>query len=736
MTLPLIALVIGCVVACSFAAEPNPLTAPLAAEKPLYLNTDASVDQRVADLVSRMTLEEKAIALDHNGPTLERFGLRSDKWNQCLHGVWWTEPTTMFPVPIAMAATWNPSLIHEVADATSDEARAIYNGWHNDPNFKGEHKGLIYRAPVINISRNPYWGRINECWGEDPFLTGCFAVAFVKGLQGDDPHYLKLAATLKHFAVNNVEKDRQKLDARVPERMLYEYWLPHFKEAVIEGQAQSLMASYNGINGTPNNINHWLLTELLKEQWKHDGFVVSDLGGVQTMVDEHYGKKMSYVDAVARSLNAGCDFSDKEFRENIPTAVREGKLTEARLNDAVTRVMRVRMKLGEFDPQEKVPYSRIPTTVIGSEEHRQLALTTARQAIVLLENKGNLLPLDKNSLKTVAVIGPTADAFVAGGYSGKPVDPVTPLQGIRNRAAPGTTIVHVVGGQIVPLPPPKNAPAPPPMNLADQLQKAVDAAKNADAAIVFVGTTLDVEAEGRDRTTLALPGNQQQLVEAVIAANPRTVVVLMSAGPLTVPWLKEHAPAMLQAWWLGEEGGDAIADAIFGQTNPAGRLPYTVYASEAQVPPQDEYDISKGFTYMYVKGEPLYPFGYGLSYTSFEYSNLQVSPTRLTDAGTMTVTVDVKNTGTRAGDEVVQLYARAIAPSIVRPAKELRGFERISLEPGKSQTVTLSLRADKLAYYDEGKHTFVVEPGAYEMQVGSSSADIRARAEIKIEAKN
>jgi beta-glucosidase len=722
------------------AAEPNPLTVPLAAEKPLYLNTGAPLDQRVADLVSRMTLEEKGVALNHNGPDLERFGLRADKWNQCLHGVWWNEPSTMFPVPIAMAATWDRKLVHEVATATSDEARAIYNGWHQDPSFRGEHKGLIYRAPVINISRNPYWGRINECWGEDPYLTGRMAVAFVTGLQGDDPRYLKLASTLKHYAVNNVERDRQRLSATVSERMLYEYWFPHFHDAVVEGKAQSLMASYNGINGTPNNINHWLLTDVLKTQWKHEGFVVSDLGGVNTMVQGHFGRQMTFVDAVAQSLMAGCDFSDKEFMENIPAAVREGKLTEERLNDAVTRVMRVRMRLGEFDPQEMVPYSKIPVSNICSPEHRQLSLKTAREAVVLLQNKGDLLPLDRSKLKTIAVIGPHANIFTAGGYSGRAISPVRPLQGIQNRIGERAKVVYTVGGEITP-PQPRNpqrgqaatpASAPARMNYEEEMAKAVEAAKQADAAILFIGTTLAVEAEGRDRTTLALPGNQQQLAEAVIAANPRTVVVLMSAGPLVVPWLKEHAPAMLQAWWLGEEGGNAIADVIFGETNPAGRLPYTVYASEAQVPPQDEYDISKGFTYMYVKGEPLYAFGHGLSYTQFEYSNLRVSPRHLADGGALTVNVDVKNTGRRGGDEVVQLYTRAVAPSVIRPSRELRGFERIALQPGESKSVTLTVPADKLAFYDESKHAFVVEPGEYEVLVGASSADIRGRARVQI----
>jgi len=717
----------------AFAApEPNPLTAPLAAGHPLYLDTTAPIDTRVADLVSRMTLEEKATALDHDGPDLVRFGLRSDKWNQILHGVWWTEPTTMFPVPIAMAATWDPALLHSVAVASSDEARAIYNGWHTDPNFKGEHKGLIYRSPVINISRNPYWGRINECYGEDPTLTGRLAVAFVKGIQGDDPRYLKLAATLKHFAVNNVEKDRKKLNAVVPERMLYEYWLPHWREAVVEGGAQSVMASYNAINGTPDNINHWLLTDTLKGQWHFPGFVVSDLGGVATMVNGHFDQKVSYVDAVAKSVMAGCDFSDKEFMTYIPEGVREGKITEARLDDAVTRVMRVRMRLGEFDPQSMVPYSQIPTSVIGDADHRALALKTARESIVLLENKDSLLPLDKSKIKTIAVIGPAADIFIAGGYSGKPNNPVKPLQGIQDRVLPGTQILHVVGGEILPPKTPAGATPPPPFDSAGEIAKAVAAAKQADVAILYLGTTIDIEGEGHDRTSLALPGDQEQLAEAVITANPRTIVVLMSAGPLTVPWLKQNAPAMLQAWWLGDEGGDAIADVLFGDTNPAGRLPYTVYASETQVPPQDQYDITQGFTYMYVKGNPLYPFGYGLSYTHFAYSNLQVSPKTLSTTGTATVTVDIENNGARPGDEVVQLYTHASKFPVVQPKEVLRDFQRISLDPGEKKTVTLTIPAANLAYYDVKTHAFVVNPGNYEVRVGASSSDIRTSSFLQV----
>jgi beta-glucosidase len=678
-----------------------------------YLDPSLPVDQRVQDLISQLTLEEKATLLDHRGPDVERFNIKSDKWNQCLHGVWWDRPTTMFPVSIALAATWDVDLVHEETTAISDEARAIYNGWHNDPDFKGEHKGLIYRAPVINISRNPYWGRINECFGEDPYLTGRIGVAYVKGLQGDDPKYLKLASTLKHFAVNNVEKDRQKLSATVSERMLYEYWLPHFRDCVVEGHAQSVMASYNAINGTPNNINHLLLSDILKKQWGFEGFVVSDLGGVNTMVKGHEKGLMSFEDAVAKSLEAGCDFSDKEFRQYIPAAVKEGLLSESRLNDALTRVLRVRFRLGEFDPPEMVPYSKIPFSVVNSPEHRALALKVAQKSIVLLKNADHLLPLDRTKVKSIAAIGPHVNEFIAGGYSGKVTNPVTPAQGLKNRAAPETQILTSSGSP----------------------EEAAAIAKQADVAIVFVGTDLSIEAEDRDRTSLSLPGNQEQLVEAVFEANPRTIVVEMNAGPLAVPWIAEHVPAMVEAFWAGEEGGNAIADVLFGNVNPGGRLPYTVYASADQVPPQDEYDISKGFTYMYLKGKPLFAFGHGLSYTEFKYSNLKPDSETLSPTGTVNATIEVENSGDRAGDEVVQLYFRELNPSVVRPSKELRGFERVSLRPGEKRSVRFTIPAEKLAFYDEKTHGFVVEPGEYELLAGSASDDIRSTAKFNVAAQ-
>lgn len=839
-------------------AEPDPRTAPLAQESPRYLDSQAPIDERVADLVSRLTLEEKAQALNHNGKDIARIGLRSDKWNQCLNGVQWTEPTTLFPISTGLAATWNPEFVrNEVARVLSDEARGIYNGWRRDPKARGQRKGLIYRAPVINIERNPYWGRNYEAWGEDPFLTGRMGVAYVKGLQGDDPRHLKVASTLKHYAVNNVEIDRMQLDAKVGERMLHEYWLPHFRDAVVEGQVTSLMASYNAINGVPNNINRWLLTDLLKTQWGHDGFVVSDLGGVKTMVEGHGKKRMAYIDAVAQSVMAGCDFSDREYEQYIPDAVRAGKLTEERLNDALTRVLKVRFRLGEFDPLDASPYGRISRDVVNSPANHAVARKAAEQSMVLLQNRDGLLPLDPAKLKKVAVIGPFADLAITNGYNGRHEGVIKLLRGIRDAFGKDIEILSAQGARGVTNPAlqfdwgnasggrslkmiseskgefiefPFEAPVEGAYQLAlhfkaspasgvflatvdgktlgepldlyaaedrpaqqaglgtvelskgrhlirftvdgrnpasrgyvgsfDKLTLAgpakagveveragavsglgsgetflaagVAAAKDADAVVLCLGSDTRNEMEDLDRTFLGLPGNQQALAEAVIAANPRTVIVLFGAGPLTIPWLKEHAPAMLQAWWPGQEGGAALANVLLGKVNPAGRLPHTVYASEKQVPSIDEYDITKGFTYMYLNGAPLYAFGHGLSYTTFEYSKLHVSAESLPADGTLTASLDVKNTGERAGDEVAQLYAREVNPIVKRPAKELRGFQRVTLRAGEKRTLTFTLPASRLAYWDESTHAFVVNPGAFDILVGASSDDIRETTRIQV----
>jgi beta-glucosidase len=677
---------------------------------PVYLNPSQPIEARIADLISQMTLEEKAAQLNHLSSRNDRLHIPAwGGWNQTLHGVWSKQPTTLFPTAIGMSATWDPALVKTLADAMSDEARALYNIGAEGPRSK---HGLVYRSPVINISRDPRWGRIQECFGEDPHLAGRITVAYVQGLQGSHPKYLKVAATLKHFAVNNVETNRHALSANVPERILMEYWLPHWKAGIVEGHAQSVMASYNEINGVPNIANKYLLTDILRGLWKFDGFVVSDLGGVNSSLVQ--GSKITdkIEVAVARALEAGCDLDDNFYEKEIPGLVRAGALSEATVNQALTRVLRVAFRLGAFDPPTSVPFSKIGADVIDSPAHRELALRTAQESIVLLRNQNAFLPLDKSKLKSVAVIGPQADKFEIGNYYGTKPRIVSPVEGIRAKLGTGVKVEYAMGCDIL-------QPAKP-----GEIDQAAALAQNSDVVILFLGTNLRVEAEGRDRQSLDLPGSQQQLLEAVYRANPKTIAVIMSGGPVSMKWAAQNVPALLAAWYPGEEAGTALASVLFGDYNPAGRLPYTVYDSLDQIPPQDEYDITRGFTYMYFTGKPQFAFGHGLSYTTFRYSSLKLVPGE--------VTVTVENTGARAGDEVVQLYVHQVAPSVKRPAKELRGFSRVHLNPKEKKVVTIALPKTDLAFYDVKSKSFVVEPGAYDVMVGASSEDIRLKSVLRV----
>jgi beta-glucosidase len=694
---------------------------------PGYLDPAQPIDKRVADLVGRLTLEEKAECLYHNSKGVPRLQIPAwGGWNQCLHGIFSNQVTTLFPVPIAQAATWDPALVHEITSAIADEARALYHSGGSGMRGKA---GLVYRAPVINISRDPRWGRIQECFGEDPFLCGRITVAYVKGLQGDHPKYLKVAATLKHFAVNNQETGRFSFLAPVPERLLHEYWLPHFKDGVVEGKVCSLMAAYNGINGDPCAVNKVLLTDILRGQWGFDGFVVSDLGGIGHLLKSH---KIAPTreEAVARAIQAGCDYDDEEYRDAIPLAVKKGLLPEKAVDQALARVLKVAFRLGVFDPSEQVPFSKIPAGVIASAEHRKLSLRTARESIVLLSNKDHFLPLDRGKLKKVAVIGPAAARPEYGNYYlGQPKQKlVHPLEGIKARLGPGVEVAYAKGSEFLP-------PAKGMSDAAAALKAAEEAAHAAEVVFLCLGTVPAIEAEGRDRKELGLPKLQQDLLETVVKANPKTVVILLNAGPLSVKWARDNAPALLEAWYPGEDGGTALADVLFGDYNPAGRLPYTVYESTKDIPPQTEYDVTKGFTYMYFTGTPVFPFGHGLSYTQFSYSDLTLNAPRMAADGKVEVSVTVKNTGERPGDEVAQLYVHQVKSSVKRPILELRGFQRVNLKPGEARTVTFAVPAEKLAYYDVGRHGFIVEPGMFEVMVGGSSADIRLRGQVEVAAK-
>ncbi len=713
-----------CIVCCGMSLAQSTSVPNNAAQ--LYLDPTKPIEQRITDLIGRLTLEEKAAQLNHLNTGIPRLNIPMwGGWNQTLHGVWSKEPTTLFPAAIAMGATWDPELVHTITNAMSDEARALYNSHAAGPRSK---HGLVYRSPVINISRDPRWGRIQEVFSEDPFLTGRMAVAYIRGLQGDDINHLKLAATVKHFAVNNVETGRQHLSATVDERNLMEFWLPHWRAAITEAHAQSVMSSYNAINGTPDAANHYLLTDILRKQWGFDGFVTDDLGAVALLTGSRkgsteVGQRLTEdpIEATALAIEAGNDSDDTEFETNIPLAVQRGLLTTQDVDQALTHVLRVGFRLGAFDPPDRNPYSSIPMSVVRSPEHVALSLKTAEESITLLSNRNNFLPLKQGAIHSLAVIGPAGDNdYETGNYYGTPARKVGPLAGLRELLGSNVKVQYEKGASFT--------------EVTDMsaIARAADLARASDVAILCLGTNLKVEAEGHDRRDLNLPGAQQQLLEAVFAANPRTVLVLMNAGPLAVTWAQDHLPAILEAWYPGESGGTAIAQALFGDVNPSGHLPYTVYASLDGVPPQNEYDVSKGYTYLYFKGLPLYPFGHGLSYTTFEYSHVKLSAPSIGSTGDVTVSFDLRNSGDRAGSEVPQLYTHQQHSAVVQPIKSLRAFERTTLKPGESKRVEFTLHAHDLAFYDVQTHAFTVEPGTFDILLGSSSEDIRLRSHLTV----
>jgi len=726
---------------------------------PFQLNPNNPLHERVDTLLAQLTLEEKQSLMGTTAPAIERLGIPAMwGWNQSLHGVVWGEPTSMFPVNIGMSATWNPDLIRDVAGVIHDEARAIYNylrtvestpfvpeatqGGRGRGGGRGGcgsrngclvtaagdtlwQNGIVYRSPVVEMSRQPLWGRIHEAYGEDPFLSEQMAAAYVQGMQGDDPNYLKVVATVKHYAINNQEANRRSYDAHVDERWIHEYYLRPYRAGIVDGGAQSIMSTYNSLNGVPGAANAWLMDEVLRGMWGFEGFGVPDSGGISTLLPDQHNLVETRVEAAAKAVLSGHDLDEGGiFPEEIVAAVEQGLITEADVDRSVGRVLTARMRLGEFDPPEMVPYNDLTIDDVKSPAHRQLTLEAARQSLVLLSNDAGVLPFDRDEISSIAVIGPHADFELTGiGYTGVSDDFVVPLEGIQSHVAPGTEVIHVRGSDILPDDP----------NPESGYVEAEQAAAQADAAVVVVGTSRDIEREGVDREILNLMPNQQELVERVLAANPNTVVVLVNAGPLSLTGGRPgmEVPTAVMAFMAGEEGGNAIAEVLFGDYNPAGRLPYTVYYSADDVPGWEEYDISQGYTYMYFEGEPEWPFGHGLSYTTFEYSNVDVSP-GVDGNGQLTVSVDVQNTGEVAGDEVVQLYVRDLEPRLVRPQEWLVAFERVNLAPGESQTVTLTAPARELSFYDVEQSQFVVEPGPYEARVGASSADIRQTASFEV----
>jgi beta-glucosidase len=660
-----------------------------------------------------MTYAEKIAQLQNDAPAIPRLGVAAyNYWSEGLHGVM-IGGATSFPQAIALASTWDPALLERVASAISDEARGF--------NLKG--KGLTYWSPVINMLRDPRWGRFDESYSEDPFLMARMGVAFVRGLQGDDPKYLKAVATPKHYAGNNSEYNRHDGSSEIDEQLLHEYYLPAFEATVVEAGAFSIMSAYNRVNGVPASASTLLLQDILRDSWGFKGYVVSDCDAVWDIANGHHFTS-TLTEAAALALKAGTDLNcGTTYPGELQAALDQGLVVEADVDRALMRVLRARFLLGEFDPAANVPYRSIRTDVIESQANRSLALEAARAAVVLLKNQGGLLPLDRATVKSIAVIGPLAANVTLGSYSGSPSHSVSALAGIRSKFATtdAVTVEYRQGCSVT--------------GDDDEatIGEAADLARSSDLAIVFVGTNLSVLREEMDRPDWNLPGAQGALIQAVFAANPKTIVVLVTAGPVAVDWAQANVPAILTTFYNGQEQGTAIADALFGDSNPGGKLTTTWYTGTTTLPPMGDYDLRKGRTYLYFQGMPLYPFGHGLSYTQFSYGTLRVTPTSMAPTGSATISVDVTNTGPRAGDEVVQLYTHDPLASVPRPIKELRGFQRIYLEPGKSRTVTFTLAAKDLAFWDVASHAWRVEPGTFEIAVGSSSADLRAQGSLVVQ---
>ena len=826
-----------------------------------FNNPDLPIDTRVEDLLDRLTIEEKVSMLVSTAEEITRLDV--DKYyhgNEGLHGVVKGGRFTVFPQAVALASTWNPDLIYNVATAISDEARAKWNFYDQGKNQLNPYSDLLTMwSPTINMARDPRWGRTPETYGEDPFLTSKIGLSFVKGLQGNDEKYLKVVSTPKHFVANNEEENRFSCNAQISERALREYYLPAFKTCIVEGKAQSIMSAYNAINGIPCTANSWLLNDVLRKEWGFKGYVVSDCGAPTYLRKSH--KYVSDDDLAAKvAIEAGLDLEcgDNIYKKHLIPALEKGLITEELINESVRRILESRFKLGIFDPKENNPYTKISPNVIGSEKHQNLALEASRQSIVLLKNQNNILPLDANKIKKIAVVGFNASQVVFGDYSGLPViAPVSPLKGIQNKVGknidiqyvkwktaarnlnlleseylrndknnekglfaeyyddkflegtPRTRTDKVVNFDPVNQPPDSYSNyrhksmrwtgylAPNisgaykigvnsddgvrlwlngklvvdewhnrgkttdqvdiqmeagkkysikleyfdnggdavcqllwkvPGGSEDLYEEDRKAARSSDYVIAVMGINKTIEKEGKDRTELGLPEDQVSYLKDIYKENKNIIVVLVAGSSLSVNWMNKNIPGIVEAWYPGESGGTAIADVLFGDYNPAGRLPFTFYKSEKDLPPMDDYEVTSGRTYMYFKGEALYPFGYGLSYTSFEYNNMSISKS---DDG-ITISMTLKNSGKYKGDEVVQLYVNDVKSSVKRPIKQLVGFKRTSLNVGETKTLTFEVSKDKLKFWSEESDEWVFERGKFEFMLGASSSDIRLNKTFKI----
>jgi beta-glucosidase len=694
-----------------------------------FQDTKLSDEERLDNLVSLMTIEEK-IQCFSTRPSIPRLGIKGTNTIEGLHGLALSGPanwavkgagesaTTTFPQSIGLAQTWDPELLQQVASAEADEARYL----SQSPKYG--RGGLIILAPNADLGRDIRWGRTEECYGEDPFLVGELTVAYVKGLQGDNPTYWKTSSLMKHFLANSNENVRYINSSDFDERLFREYYGWGFYKGITEGGSRAFMTSYNAYNGIPATV-HPVLRSVAINEWGQDGIICTDGGAFQQLKTTHnYFTDLDI--AAAECIKAGTTIFLDAYASNLNNALTKGLITESEIDEAVKRTLRVLLKLGLLDNSDQNPYSKIGITDTidpwNKEEVQLLARKATVKSVVLLKNEGQLLPLDKTGIKSIAVIGPSANMVVSDWYSGTPPYKISILDGIKNAVGSDVKVMFAQS------------------NKADS---AVIAAAEADVAIVCVGShplgyglswgQNYVYSDGRedvDRQAISL--EQEDLVKLVKKANPNTILVVVSSYPYAINWSKENVPAILHISQSSQELGNGVADIVFGKESPAGRLVQTWSTSIENLPSMLDYDIRNGHTYMYDKNIPLFPFGYGLTYTNFDYSSLKTSKSSIRDGEAIGVSITLKNTGNYDSDEVVQLYASFPDSKVERPDIALKGFKRVFVPKGKTVEVTIPLDSEDLKYWDVDAHKFVLEKGKISFFIGPSSVEEKLTGEINV----
>ncbi len=718
------------------------LRVPDVKEAPFWRDPSRPLKERANDLIRRMSLAEKVAQLQNGAPAIPRLGLPAyNYWNEALHGVANNGVATVFPEPVGGAASWNPKLFREQGNIIGIEGRAKHNDYANTNN--GDSKwwtGLTFWTPNINIFRDPRWGRGQETYGEDPFLTSEIGIEFVKGIQGDHPDYMLAMACAKHYAVHSgPERDRHRFNAQVSERELYETYLPQFERVVREGKVAGVMSAYNALNGVPCTASSFLLDDLLRRQWGFDGYVVSDCDAVRDIWGQ---RQHRYVDspekAAALAIKAGCNLCCGGDYNALVRAVQQGLVTEQEIDVALYHTLWTRFRLGMFDPPERVPYNRYTIKDNDTPEHGQVALELARQSLVLLKNDG-ILPLDRSRFKRIAVIGPNGNSktMLEGNYHGSASRPVTILSGICDLAGPNIEVKFALGSPITTnrataaWSGQDNTTTRP---LAELAAEAIALATNSDLIIYVGGITPAQEGEGFDRDSIELPEVQQKLIRSLHATGKPMVMVNCSGSAMALTWESENLRAILQAWYPGQAGGRAVGEVLFGEVNPSGHLPITFYRATSDLPPFTDYSM-KNRTYRFFEGKPLYAFGHGLSYTKFDYKGGKLNTKKIAPDGKVWVTFTIKNSGKRDGDDVAQIYYRRVKSNEPEPRLSLCGFSRVSVKRGQSVDVTVEIPAERLRRWDTQTKRYVVEPGDYEILVAAASDDIRLKLPVKVAAQ-